>query len=558
MQLSADEISQIIKKQIQNFDRGVQVTETGTVLTSGDGIARVHGLAGVMAGELVEFPGEIFGLVLNLEQSNVGVAILGDAVGVKEGDLVKRTGRIADVPVGDAMLGRVVNSLGQPIDGKGPIETKDRRRIEVKAPGIIGRQPVKEPLQTGIKAIDAMIPIGRGQRELIIGDRQTGKTAIAIDTIINQKGKGVYCIYVAIGQKASTIAQVVDKLSQHGAMEYTVVVAATATETAPLQYLAPYSGVTIGEFFRDTGRHALCVYDDLSKQAVAYRQLSLLLRRPPGREAYPGDVFYTHSRLLERAAKMGERYFVVKKGTEPPPGDWSYVGVDGKAHVGEDAKKEAEHSLKAQPNAADLEIKRDPWSGGSLTALPIIETQAGDVSAYIPTNVISITDGQIFLEGDLFHSGVRPAINVGISVSRVGGNAQIKAMKKYAGTLRLDLAQYRAMAAFAQFASDLDASTRAQLDRGQRMVELLKQGQYQPLAVEKQVVIIYAGTQGHVDKLPVAALKEYEAELFRYIDNKHPELFEAIRTKREVSDDIRKQLDAVLDAFGQSFVPSGS
>ncbi|HVR20754.1 MAG TPA: F0F1 ATP synthase subunit alpha, partial [Polyangiaceae bacterium] len=457
MQLKADEISSIIKQQIQNFDRAAQVTETGTVLTSGDGIARVYGLEGVMAGELVEFPGGLFGLVLNLEQDNVGVAVLGEASGVKEGDTVKRTGRIADVPVGDAILGRVVNALGQPVDGKGAIESRERRRIELKAPGIIGRQPVKEPLQTGLKAIDAMIPIGRGQRELIIGDRQTGKTAIAVDAIINQKGLGVVCVYVAIGQKASTVAQVVDKLAQHGAMDYTVVVISTATEAAPLQFLAPYAGVAIGEFFRDTGRHALCIYDDLSKQAVAYRQLSLLLRRPPGREAYPGDVFYIHSRLLERAAKIAERWLVVRKGTVPPPGDLAYRGVDGKSHLGEHAKKDAQESLEQRPDKADLEIVKDPHSGGSLTALPIIETQAGDVSAYIPTNVISITDGQIFLESDLFYSGVRPAINVGISVSRVGGNAQIKAMKKVAGTLKLDLAQFRELEAFATFGSELDA-----------------------------------------------------------------------------------------------------
>jgi F-type H+-transporting ATPase subunit alpha len=556
MQLSADEISQIIKKQIQNFDRAALVTETGTVLTSGDGIARVYGLEGAMAGELVEFPGNIFGLVLNLEQDNVGIAVLGDATGVKEGDVVKRTGRIADVPVGEAVVGRVVNALGQPIDGKGPIETKDRRRIEVKAPGIIGRQPVKEPLQTGLKAVDSMIPIGRGQRELIIGDRQTGKTAIATDTIINQKGQGVYCFYVAIGQKASTVAQVVDKLKAHGAMEYTTVVVATAVETAPLQFLAPYTGVTMGEYFRDTGRHALCIYDDLSKQAVAYRQMSLLLRRPPGREAYPGDVFYVHSRLLERAAKMGERYWVVKKGTQIPAGDLHFRGVDGEIHIGEDAKKEAQKALDAQSNKADLELAKDPHSGGSLTALPIIETQAGDVSAYIPTNVISITDGQIFLESDLFYSGVRPAINVGISVSRVGGNAQIKAMKKIAGTLRLDLAQFREMAAFAQFASDLDAATRAQLDRGQRLTELLKQGQYVPLPVEKQVVVIYAGTNGFVDKLPVESLKAYEKELFRHIDEKHSELWGEIRDKREITDDIKKKLDKVLKKFTKSFVAS--
>ena len=556
MQLSADEISQIIKQQIQNFDRAALVTETGTVLTCGDGIARIYGLDSAMAGELVEFPGRIFGLVLNLDQDSVGVAILGDSTTIKEGDVVKRTGRIADVPVGEAVVGRVVNSLGQPVDGKGAIDTKDRRRIEVKAPGIIGRQPVKEPLQTGLKAIDSMIPIGRGQRELIIGDRQTGKTAIATDTIINQKGKDVFCIYVAIGQKASTVAQVVDKLAAHGAMDYTTVVVATATEPAPLQFLAPYAGVTMGEYFRDRGEDALIIYDDLSKQAVAYRQMSLLLRRPPGREAYPGDVFYIHSRLLERAAKMGNRYFVVKKDTKVPAGDWDFRGVDDKVHIGEEGHEKAEEYLKAQDNKAELEIARDPHSGGSLTALPIIETQAGDVSAYIPTNVISITDGQIFLESDLFYSGVRPAINVGISVSRVGGNAQIKAMKKIAGTLRLELAQYREMAAFSQFASDLDAATRAQLERGARLTELLKQGQYVPQPVEKQVVIIYAGTQGYVDKLPVDSLRQYEMELFRYLDEKHPGLWEEIRTKRELTDDIKKKLDKALKKFGKGFVAS--
>jgi F-type H+-transporting ATPase subunit alpha len=556
MQLNADEISSIIKQQIQNFDRVAQVTETGTVLTSGDGIARVYGLEGVMAGELVEFPGGLFGLVLNLEQDSVGVAVLGDSTGVREGDTVKRTGRIADVPVGDAILGRVVNALGQPIDGKPAIESKNRRRIELKAPGIIGRQPVKEPLQTGLKAIDSMIPIGRGQRELIIGDRQTGKTAIAVDAIINQKGLDVVCVYVAIGQKASTVAQVVDKLAQHGAMDYTVVVVATATEAAPLQFLAPYAGVAIGEFFRDTGRHALCIYDDLSKQAVAYRQMSLLLRRPPGREAYPGDVFYIHSRLLERAAKMGDRYFVVRKGTVPPPGDLQYRGVDGKLHIGEHAKHDAQASLDKRPDKAELELVKDPHSGGSLTALPIIETQAGDVSAYIPTNVISITDGQIFLESDLFYSGVRPAINVGISVSRVGGNAQIKAMKKVAGTLRLDLAQYRAMEAFAQFASDLDAASRAQLERGRRLVELLKQDQYVPLPVERQVLIVYAGTTGLVDKLPVESLREFEAELYRFIDQNHPELWKEIREKKEIDEELKKTVDKGLKEFVKRFVSS--
>jgi F-type H+-transporting ATPase subunit alpha len=555
MQLSADEISSIIKKQIQNFDRAAVVSQTGTVLTSGDGIARVYGLEGVMAGELVEFPGEIYGLVLNLEQDNVGVAVLGDATAVKEGDTVKRTGRIADVPVGPELAGRVVNALGQPIDGKGPIESKQRRRIEIKAPGIIARQPVKEPMQTGLKAIDSMIPIGRGQRELIIGDRQTGKTAIAIDTIINQKGKGVHCVYVAIGQKASTVSQVVEKLKANGAMDYTTIVVATATETAPLQFLAPYTGVTIGEYFRDTGGHTVCIYDDLSKQAVAYRQMSLLLRRPPGREAYPGDVFYIHSRLLERAAKLAERWFVVKADQEVPAGDAKFLGVDGHVHLGEDGKKEAEKAIKKLGDSS-LVAKKDPHSGGSLTALPIIETQAGDVSAYIPTNVISITDGQIFLESDLFYSGVRPAINVGISVSRVGGNAQIKAMKKISGTLRLDLAQYREMAAFSQFASDLDAATRAQLERGKRLVEILKQGQYVPLAVEKQVVTIYAATQGYCDKLPVESLKQYEAELHGHIEEKHPDLFEGIRTKKEITDDIKGKLNGVLESFTKGFAAS--
>jgi len=553
MQLSADEISSIIKKQIQNFDRAALVSETGTVLSGGDGIARVYGLESVLAGELVEFPDNVYGLVLNLEQDNVGVAVLGDASSVREGDVVKRTGRIAEVPVGEATVGRVVNALGQPIDGKGPIESKLRRRIEVKAPGIIGRQPVKEPLQTGIKAIDAMIPIGRGQRELIIGDRQTGKTAIALDAIINQKGKGVTCVYVAIGQKASTVAQVVDRLNEFGAMEYTIVVAATATETAPLQFLAPYTGVTMGEYFRDTGRHALVIYDDLSKQAVAYRQMSLLLRRPPGREAYPGDVFYIHSRLLERAAKMGERWFVVKKGTPIPEGDQNYRGVDGQAYLGEEAKHSAQKALDARADKAELEIQKDPHSGGSLTALPIIETQAGDVSAYIPTNVISITDGQIFLESDLFYSGVRPAINVGISVSRVGGSAQVKAMRKIAGTLRLDLAQYREMAAFAQFASDLDAATRAQLERGKRLVEILKQGQFGPLPVERQVAIIYAATQGHTDSLSIDSLRQYEQDLFGYIDQNDADLWQQLRDKRELTDDIKGRLDKAIKTFGQKF-----
>ncbi len=496
MEIGTAEISRIIKEQIRDYDKTVEIQEVGSVLSTGDGIARIHGLDKVAAGELLEFPHGIFGIALNLEEDNVGAALFGETHMIKEGDTVKRTGRIAEVPVGKEMIGRVVDALGTPIDGRGPIESKERRRIELKAPGIVARQPVKEPLQTGLKAIDGMIPIGRGQRELIIGDRQTGKTAVAIDAIINQKGGNVVCIYVAIGQKRSTVAQVVDRLREAGAMDYSIVVAATASESAPLQFIAPYSGCTMGEYFRDTGGHALVIYDDLSKHAVAYRQLSLLLRRPPGREAYPGDVFYLHSRLLERAAKM----------------------------------------------SADR-------GGGSLTALPIIETQAGDVSAYIPTNVISITDGQIFLESDLFYSGVRPAINVGISVSRVGGNAQIKAMKQVAGTLRLDLAQYREMAAFAQFGSDLDAATQKQLNRGARLVELLKQGQYQPLAVEQQVVIIYAGTNGYVDDLPVAALKRYEQELFAFISSRHPDVFADILQKRELDGDLRGKLNKVLEEF---------
>ncbi len=555
MQLRAEEISQIIKKQIQNIDKAAQVTETGTVLTVGDGIARVHGLSGAMAGEMVEFTGTggetVFGLVLNLEQDNVGCALYGDTSLIKEGDSVKRTARIMEVPIGMATIGRVVNALGQPIDGKGPIDSKERGRVELKAPGIVRRQPVNEPMQTGIKAIDAMIPIGRGQRELIIGDRQTGKTTVAIDAILNQKGKGVYCVYVAIGQKQSTVRQVVDRLEQHGAMEYTCVVASTAAESAPLQFIAPYTGVTIAEYFRDTGRHALVIYDDLSKQAVAYRQLSLLLRRPPGREAYPGDVFYLHSRLLERAAKMAVKYYVVKKGTEVPSGDEKFVGADSLAHFGVLGKHAAEESLKKLGDGH--EIKTDPFSGGSLTALPIIETQAGDVSAYIPTNVISITDGQIFLEADLFFSGVRPAINVGVSVSRVGGNAQTKAMKSVAGTLRLDLAQYRAMAAFAQFASDLDAKTRAQLDRGVRLVEILKQGQYVPLGVEKQVVIIYAATKGYTDDLPKEVLGRFEEELYKHLEAKHPELMPAILEKKTLAGDLEESLKKALVGFKAIF-----
>jgi len=500
MSIRAEEITEILKSQIKGYEKRIDVAETGVVLSVGDGIARVHGLEKAMAGELLDFPSDVRGMVLNLEEDNVGVVLLGEDQLIKEGDTVRRTGRIVEVPCGDAMVGRVVNALGQPVDGRGPVETKDFRRVEIKAPGIVKRQPVKEPLQTGLKAIDAMIPIGRGQRELIIGDRQTGKTAVATDTIINQKGAGVVCIYVAIGQKRSTVAQVVEKLRQYGAMEYTIVVAATASESAPLQFIAPYTGCTMGEFFRDSGRHALCIYDDLSKHAVSYRQLSLLLRRPPGREAYPGDVFYLHSRLLERAAKLS-----------------------------------------------------DAEGGGSLTALPIIETQAGDVSAYIPTNVISITDGQIYLEADLFYSGVRPAVNVGLSVSRVGGNAQIKAMKQVAGRLRLELAQYREMAAFAQFGSDLDKTTQMQLARGARLVEVLKQAQYQPQTVEQQVVTIFAATNGFVDGFEVGSLARYETELSSFMKDKNGALLAEIRDKRQITDDIKGKLSSALKEFNGIF-----
>jgi F-type H+/Na+-transporting ATPase subunit alpha len=498
MQIKAEEISAIIKEKIKGFDKQTDVKETGSVIQVGDGIAKVYGLDGAMAGEMLEFPGGLYGITLNLEEDNVGAVLMGDDVGIKEGDLVKRTGRIAEVPVGEALVGRVVNAIGQPIDGKGPIKSSHSSRIEVVAPGVITRQSVREPLQTGIKAIDAMIPIGRGQRELIIGDRQTGKTAIAVDTIINQRGLGVFCIYVAIGQKRSTVARVVKTLEEHHAMEFSMVVAATASDPAPMQYLAPFAGAAIGEYFRDNGKHALIVYDDLSKHAVAYRQLSLLLRRPPGREAYPGDVFYLHSRLLERAAKLSD-----KRG------------------------------------------------GGSLTALPIIETQAGDVSAYIPTNVISITDGQIYLGSDLFYSGVRPAINVGLSVSRVGGSAQIKTMKQVAGTLRLDLAQYREMAAFAQFGSELDKATQRQLSRGVRMVELLKQGQYKPMPVADQVLSIYAGVNGFLDDVQVDKVQQFEADFIRYVQQNHSELKKEITSIAKIDDKVSSRLQEILMTFKQ-------
>lgn len=494
--IKADEINEIIRAQIENFDSSMTVDEVGTVIKVGDGIAEVYGLQKVMAGELLEFPHGVRGLALNLEEDKVGCVLFGDSQKIKEGDEAKRTRRIMSVPVGDAMIGRVVDALGNAIDGKGEIITDTYNPVERIAPGIIDRQPVKEPLQTGLKAIDSMVPIGRGQRELIIGDRQTGKTAVAIDTIINQKGKDVICIYVAIGQKASTVAQVVKKLEDYGAMDYTVVVSATASDPAAMQYLAPYSGVAIGEYFRDNGRHALTIYDDLSKQAAAYREISLLLRRPPGREAYPGDVFYLHSRLLERAAKMS-----------------------------------------------------DARGGGSLTSLPIIETQAGDISAYIPTNVISITDGQIFLESDLFNSGVRPAINVGNSVSRVGGSAQIKAMKSVAGTLRIDLAQFRELAAFAQFGSDLDKSTQAQLERGRRLTEILKQGQYQPMEVEQQVTIIWTVTNGFADDIAVEDLKRFEEELIDYMKNAHPGVMTTIREKKNIDDALKAEMKEAVEDF---------
>jgi len=494
--IKANEINEIIRQQIENFEAGVTVAEVGSVIKVGDGIAEIHGLEKVMAGELLDFPHEVRGLALNLEEDKVGVVLFGDFQTIKEGDVVKRTGRVMQVPVGQALVGRVVDALGNPVDERGPIITEEYNPVERIAPGVVDRQPVREALQTGLKAIDSMVPIGRGQRELIIGDRQTGKTAIAVDTIINQRGKDVICIYVAIGQKASTVAQVVKTLQDFGAMDYTIVVKATASDPAAMQYLAPYSGAAMGEYFRDRGQHALTIYDDLSKQAAAYREISLLLRRPPGREAFPGDVFYLHSRLLERAAKLS------------------------------DAK-----------------------GGGSLTSLPVIETQAGDISAYIPTNVISITDGQIFLESDLFNAGIRPAIDVGNSVSRVGGSAQIKAMKQVAGGLRLSLAQYRALAAFAQFGSDLDKATQAQLALGERLTEILKQPQYQPMDVEKQVLIIWAASNGYTDDVPVHEVRKFEAELLRFIENSQPGVLQALRDKKAITDDIEKDLNQSLKDF---------
>jgi len=505
VEIRAEEISKVIRDQIKHYEKRIDLRETGTVISVGDGIARVYGLENAMAMEMVEFPGGIYGLCLNLEEDNVGVAIMGEDTHIKEGDIVKRTGRIAQIPVGEAVIGRVIDPVGRPLDGKGPIEAKEYRRIEMIAPGVVERQPVNEPMYTGIKAIDAMTPIGRGQRELIIGDRQIGKTAICIDAIINQKDSDIFCIYVAIGQKKSTVAQVVDTLTKYGAMEYTTVVAACASDPATLQYIAPYAGCAIGEYYRDTGRHALIVYDDLSKQAQAYRQVSLLLRRPPGREAYPGDIFYNHSRLLERAAKLN-----------------------------------------------------DEKGAGSLTALPIVETLAGDVSAYIPTNVISITDGQVYLEPGLFFAGIRPAINVGLSVSRVGGAAQTKAMKKVAGTLRLEMAQYRELEAFAQFGSDLDEATQKQLARGQRLVEVLKQPQYQPMPAEKQVAILFAATNGYLDEWPVEAISEYEKQMLEFLETKYSEILNEIKETGDISDEVDQKLRKALDEFRNVFHPSVS
>jgi F-type H+-transporting ATPase subunit alpha len=502
MEIRAEEISQVIRGQIKDYEKKIEMSETGTVLSVGDGIARVYGVENAMAMEMLEFPGGIYGLCLNLEEDNVGVAVMGDDTKIKEGDVVKRTGRIAEIPVGEAVRGRVIDAVGNPLDGKGPIQATETRRIEMVAPGVIARQPVKEPMYTGIKAIDAMTPIGRGQRELIIGDRQIGKTAIGVDAIINQKDSNIFCIYVAVGQKKSTVAQVVDVLQRHGAMEYTTVVAACASDPATQQYIAPYAGCAIGEYYRDKGEHALIIYDDLSKQAAAYRQVSLLLRRPPGREAFPGDIFYNHSRLLERAAKLN-----------------------------------------------------DSLGGGSLTALPIIETQAGDVSAYIPTNVISITDGQVYLEPGLFFSGIRPAINVGLSVSRVGGSAQTKAMRRVAGSLRLDMAQYRELEAFAQFGSDLDKATQRQINRGRRLVEVLKQPQYQPMSAEKQVMILAAGAYGYLDEWPVDAVSAYEKQMLEFMVSKHGDILKEIKEKGQISDELEGRIKKAFDEFKPMFQP---
>ncbi|MEK6643097.1 MAG: F0F1 ATP synthase subunit alpha [Planctomycetota bacterium] len=549
MRIQVDEIASVIKQEIANYQEQLDASEVGRVIAIGDGVTQVYGLANAMSGEMVEFTNGAIGQVMNLEENSVGVVILGDYLGIKEGDVVKATGQLLSIPAGEAIIGRVVDPLGRPLDGKGAIVTDKRWPLEFVAPGIAERQPVNQPLQTGIKAIDSMIPIGRGQRELIIGDRKTGKTAIAIDAIINQKDTGVICVYVAIGQKESTVASTVEKLRQYGAMDYTIVVSAASSDAAPLQYIAPYSGCAMAEFLMYTqGRHALCIYDDLSKHAQAYRQLSLLLRRPPGREAYPGDVFYLHSRLLERSCKLAERRAIMPQGQPYKTG-----GVNNKTYIGVPGKHESEHEVKGM---AGHEVIVDPTSGGSLTALPVIETLEGEVSAYIPTNVISITDGQIYLEPDLFFAGVRPAINVGISVSRVGGNAQIKAVKKIAGSLRLDLASYRELEAFAQLGTELDAATQRQLDRGARMVELLKQGQFKPFHVADQVISIYAGTRGYLDDIPLSRVAEFESDLLKHLATEFPEIRKEIVEKKEMNEALEAKLKDVITNFKKRFMPA--
>jgi len=548
MRIQVDEITSVIKQEIAHYSEQLEPSEVGRVIAVGDGVTQIYGLSSAMSGEMIEFENGAMGQVMNLEENSVGAVVLGEYLGIKEGDSVRATGNLLSVPVGDVMVGRVVDPLGRAIDGKGAIVSETRWPLEYTAPGIAERQPVNQPLQTGVKAIDSMIPIGRGQRELIIGDRKTGKTAIAIDTIINQKGTGVICVYVAIGQKESTVASTVERLRENGAMDYTIVVSAGSSDPAPLQYIAPYSGCAMAEYFMYTqGKHTLCIYDDLSKQAQAYRQLSLLLRRPPGREAYPGDVFYLHSRLLERSCKLAERRAIVAEGQAYKEG-----GVNGKTYIGVPGKHEAENDLK---NHAGHQVAVDPTSGGSLTALPVIETLEGEVSAYIPTNVISITDGQIYLEPDLFFAGVRPAINVGISVSRVGGNAQIKAMKKIAGSLRLDLASYRELEAFAQLGTELDAATQRQLDRGARMVELLKQGQYKPFHVTDQVISIYAGSKGYLDDLPISRVSEFEDKLLKHIRDEHPEMHKELTEKKEFSDALDAKLKEIIGNFKTRFSP---
>ena len=550
MRIQVDEITSVIKQEIAQYQEQLEASEVGRVIAVGDGVTQIYGLSNAKASEMIEFENGAIGQVMNLEENSVGAVVLGDFLGVKEGDTVRTTGNLLSVPVGDALIGRVVDPLGRPMDGKGAIVTEHRWPLEYKAPGIAARQPVKEPLQTGVKAIDSMIPIGRGQRELIIGDRKTGKTAIAVDTIINQRNSGVICVYVAVGQKESTVAAVVETLKAHNAMDYTIVVVSSSSEPAPLQYIAPYAGCAMAEYFMYTqGRHTLCIYDDLSKQAQAYRQLSLLLRRPPGREAYPGDVFYLHSRLLERSCKLAERYALMPAGAKYQPG-----GSNGKTYIGVPGRHEAERDLKSKPGH---EMVKDPASGGSLTALPVIETLEGEVSAYIPTNVISITDGQIYLEPDLFFAGVRPAINVGISVSRVGGNAQNKAMKKIAGSLRLDLASFRELEAFAQLGTDLDVASQRQLDRGSRIVELLKQGQYRPYHVTDQILSIYAGTRGYLDKLPKSKVAEYEQQMLKHFRDEVPEVWQKLTDKGVLDEALEAKIKETLDSFGARFAQTG-